>query len=114
MFPSTRDELMLSLTKDKQERELALALRFRNRSPNHRPLYPRTGCPARSTTSAVSEPGRGLQDGALPHRQIVYRDLWPGIDLRLREQSGVLKYEFHVRPGASPSDIHLAYAGRTA
>ena len=36
-----------------------------------------------------------------PHyRDVVYRDLWPGIDLRLREQSGVLKYEFHVRPGA--------------
>ena len=34
-----------------------------------------------------------------------------GIDLRLREQSGVLKYEFHVRPGASPSDIRLAYGG---
>ena len=33
------------------------------------------------------------------------------IDLRLREQSGVLKYEFHVRPGASPSDIQLAYGG---
>ena len=36
------------------------------------------------------------------------------IDLRLREQAGVLKYEFHVRPGASPSDIRLAYGGPTA
>ena len=44
-------------------------------------------------------------------RDVVYPDLWPGIDLRLREQSGVLKYEFHVRPGASPSDIRLAYDG---
>ena len=42
---------------------------------------------------------------------MVYADLWPKIDLRLREQSGVLKYEFHVRPGASPSDIGLAYGG---
>ncbi len=42
---------------------------------------------------------------------MVYRDLWPGIDLRLRGQSGVLKYEFHVDPGASPSDIRLAYGG---
>ena len=44
-------------------------------------------------------------------RDVVYADLWPNIDLRLREQSGVLKYEFHVRPGASPSDIGLAYGG---
>jgi hypothetical protein len=42
---------------------------------------------------------------------VVYPDLWPKIDLRLREQSGVLKYEFHVRPGASTSDIALAYGG---
>ena len=44
-------------------------------------------------------------------RDVVYPDLWPGIDLQLREQSGVLKYEFHVQPGASPSDIRLAYDG---
>ena len=45
------------------------------------------------------------------YRDVVYRGLWPGIDLRLRGQSGVLKYEFHVHPGASPSDIRLAYGG---
>ena len=44
-------------------------------------------------------------------RDVVYTDLWPGIDLRLREQSGVLKYEFHVAPGASPADVQLAYGG---
>ena len=43
---------------------------------------------------------------------VVYTDLWPKIDLRLREQSGVLKYEFHVRPGASPSDIGWPTAAR--
>ena len=31
--------------------------------------------------------------------------------MRLHGQSGVLKYEFHVHPGASPSDIRLAYGG---
>ena len=41
----------------------------------------------------------------------MYPDLWPNIDMRLNEQSGVLKYEFHVHPGASPSDIRLAYDG---
>src|SRR5262249_49562215 len=43
--------------------------------------------------------------------QVVYRDLWHGIDLRLREHGGALKYDFRVRPGARASDIRLAYAG---
>ena len=43
--------------------------------------------------------------------QVVYRDLWPGVDLRLRDQAGALKDEFQVRPGARPADIRLAYAG---
>jgi hypothetical protein len=45
------------------------------------------------------------------YRDVVYRNLWSGIDLRLRDQSGVLTYEFVVRPGASPSAIQLAYRG---
>ena len=34
---------------------------------------------------------------------VVYRDLWPGIDLKLSGQPGELKYEFRVRPGAKVS-----------
>ena len=43
--------------------------------------------------------------------QIVYRELWPGIDLHLRDAAGTLKYEFRVRPGANPAQIQLAYEG---
>ena len=58
-----------------------------------------------------NDPARWHTD--LPHySQVVYRDLWPGIDLRLSRQHASLKYEFHVRPGASPADIRLAYATR--
>jgi hypothetical protein len=32
--------------------------------------------------------------------EIVYRDLWPAIDLKLRNEHGSLKYEFVVRPVA--------------
>ena len=41
----------------------------------------------------------------------MYRDLWPGIDLHLRDVAGTLKYEFRVRPGTSPTSIRLAYNG---
>src|SRR6185436_9329270 len=43
--------------------------------------------------------------------QIVYRELWPGIDLQLRDVAGSLKYEFRIRPGADPAKIQLAYDG---
>ena len=42
---------------------------------------------------------------------VVYRELWPGIDVRLSGREGALKYEFRVRPGARPEDIRLAYRG---
>ena len=45
------------------------------------------------------------------YTSVVYRDLWPGVDIVLQGQDGQLKYEFRVRPGARPSDIRLAYAG---
>ena len=49
---------------------------------------------------------------AIPrYADVVYRDLWEGVDMVVRGESGALKYEFHIRPGARVSDIRLAYAG---
>jgi hypothetical protein len=47
----------------------------------------------------------------LTYGEIVYRDLWPGIDLLFRGDSGKLTYEFSVKPGARVKDIRLAYRG---
>ncbi len=43
--------------------------------------------------------------------KIIYRDLWPGIDLVFSGVRDRLKYEFIVRPGADPNLIRLAYSG---
>jgi hypothetical protein len=43
--------------------------------------------------------------------QVVYRDLWPGVDMAFRGAAGKLKYEFVVQPGARVADIRLAYRG---
>jgi hypothetical protein len=43
--------------------------------------------------------------------RLVYRNLWPGIDMVFGGKSGKLNYEFRVRPGAEVSDIRLGYAG---
>jgi hypothetical protein len=43
--------------------------------------------------------------------RIVYRGLWPGIDLAYSGTVDRMKYEFTVHPGADPSRIKLAYRG---
>ncbi len=43
--------------------------------------------------------------------EVIYRDLWPGIDLLFRSENGQLNYEFLLRPGAHVRDIQLAYRG---
>jgi beta-propeller repeat-containing protein len=49
--------------------------------------------------------------GLRTYRRVVYRDLWPGIDLAYSGNERRLKYEFVVAPGADPSRIRLAYRG---
>jgi hypothetical protein len=115
-FYMTPSSVMLTFAKrraaaaeDQAVDEVALALRFVGANPKVEPH-------GSQRTAGVINDLRG-SDPSQWHTQIpqfgevVYADLWPNIDLRLREQSGVLKYEFHVRPGASPSDIGLAYGG---
>ncbi|MDQ4042678.1 MAG: SBBP repeat-containing protein [Actinomycetota bacterium] len=43
--------------------------------------------------------------------ELVYEDLWAGVDAAVRGEDGSLKYEFLVEPGASVEDIGLAYRG---
>ncbi|HEY6334143.1 MAG TPA: SBBP repeat-containing protein, partial [Blastocatellia bacterium] len=43
--------------------------------------------------------------------RVVYRDLWPGIDLIYAGGTNAVKYEYRVKPGADPSMIQLAYRG---
>jgi uncharacterized repeat protein (TIGR01451 family) len=45
------------------------------------------------------------------YRKIIYRDLWPGIDLVYKGDVGRLKYEFLVAPGADPGLIQLGIRG---
>ena len=47
-------------------------------------------------------------------RRLVYRDLWPGIDLVYEGTVNRLKYHFVVHPGADPNLIRLAYRGASS
>jgi hypothetical protein len=66
-------------------------------------------------TDAVVSYFKGQPDewktGLPTYSKVVYRDLWPGIDLVYAGADGRLKYEFIVSPGSDPSWIRLAYSG---
>ncbi len=44
-------------------------------------------------------------------RSLIYRNLYPHIDLHIIQADGVIKHEFHVRPGGNPEHIALRYGG---
>jgi len=66
-------------------------------------------------TESVISYFRGRPDewksGLPAFSRIVYKDLWPGIDLAYTGSTDCLKYEFVVQPGVDPSTIRLAYRG---
>lgn len=45
------------------------------------------------------------------YQEVIYPEVWRGIDLIFKLRAQGLKYEFVVRPGASPSSIKLCYEG---
>jgi hypothetical protein len=49
--------------------------------------------------------------GLPAYSKVIYKDLWPGIDLVYYGTVNRLKYEFIVHPGADPSQIRLSYRG---
>lgn len=49
--------------------------------------------------------------GEVIYRDVVYRDVWRGIDARISPAAKGLKYSFEVSPGADARAIHLRYSG---
>ena len=66
-------------------------------------------------TGAVISYFQGAKDdwktGLSTYSRIVYRELWPGIDLVYTGTADRLKAEYIVKPGADPSLIRMAYRG---
>ena len=79
---------------------------------------PKSQLVAEEKTDAVISYFKGAPsqwNAGLPtYRRLVYRNLWPGIDLVYRGRVDQLKYEFIVRPGADPAQIKLAYRGASS
>ncbi|HEC82254.1 MAG TPA: hypothetical protein ENI53_00005, partial [Thermoplasmatales archaeon] len=47
----------------------------------------------------------------LNYKEVVYHEIYPGIDLHYYTRNGVLKYDFVVHSGADPSLIRIRYDG---
>jgi hypothetical protein len=109
-FFLTPRELRLAFqTGSDRRRGVALALRFLGGNPQV-VLKGEQRLPGKVNYLRSNDPAR-WRTGLRGYGRIVYRELWPGVDLALRGRAGELKYEFRVRPGARPADIRLAWRG---
>ena len=59
---------------------------------------------------AGADPAKWQHD-SFAYAELVYRDLYPGIDARYQITGERLKSEFLIAPGADPSLIRMTYAG---
>jgi len=79
-----------------------------------RPVAPQGEASPPATISYWRDGGAASQTGLPTYGRVVYRDLWPGIDLAYAGTASQLKYTFLVKPGADPEQIRLAYRGAMA
>jgi hypothetical protein len=99
----------VAAVKDQKSRHVLLGLRFLQSNPRVS-LAAEERAPGELNYFRGNDPAH-WQTGLPMYSQVVYRELWPGVDLKLSEQEKSLKYEFHIRAGTQVSNIRLAYAG---
>lgn len=79
---------------------------------------PRLKLQAQDPAAAVVSYFRGSPEqwktGLPTFSSVLYKEVWPGIDLEFAGPEGNLKYTFHVHPGADPKQIRFAYRGASS
>ena len=97
-----------ALSPQREAQRWVVKLDFVDADPKARPV-------GQEPTAAVISYFKGAREewttGLPTYASLVYRDLWPGIDLVYTSTGSRLKYTFVVQPGADPSQIKLAYRG---
>lgn len=66
--------------------------------------------PGESNYFLDNDPGKWASH-VKKYSEIVYNEIWPGIDLQLLSTPNGLKYNFILHPGASLAQIQMAYQG---
>jgi hypothetical protein len=108
-FFFTQKGAMLSFAEGKGYGGHALALDFLGANP-HATLTAQERLAGEVNYLQGDNPAK-RQQGLPAHGELLYDGLWPGIDMAVRGEGGNLKYEFHLKPGASVEDVRLAYRG---
>ncbi len=106
--PPTVGATSARLDSDAAHRRWAVALDFVGARPE---LRPESLAEAATVVSYFTGPPQQWRTGLRTSSRIIYRELWPGIDLVFSGSVNHLKHEFIVRPGADPQAIRLAYRG---
>src|SRR5207245_8800921 len=73
-------------------------------------IEPRQLLPGTYNYYLGNDPAR-WRTGVRSYAEVVYREVWAGIDLRLYGNGRHLEQEFVVKPGGDPSRIRVAYRG---
>ncbi len=66
---------------------------------------------AETVVSFFKGPEESWLTGLSSYRRVIYRNLWPGIDLSFSGNRNHLKYELVINPGADVSCIKMSYRG---
>ncbi len=59
----------------------------------------------------IGNDSKNWRTGAVGYSELVYRDVWPGIDVRFVAKGADVEQEFLVYPGADASRIRISYRG---
>lgn len=86
-----------------------LRIRFVDANPNP-DIEAQNLLPTRYNYFIGNDPGRWRSD-VPAFGEVVYRDLWPGIDLVFHEDRGAIRYEVRAVAGADPRLAEFAYEG---
>src|SRR5262249_20646531 len=73
-------------------------------------IEPRQILPGAYNYYLGNDPAR-WRTGVRAYGEVVYREIWDGVDLRLYGNGRQLGQEFVVRPGGDPSRIRVVYRG---
>ncbi len=92
-----------------QPDDLTLAITF----PQSNHVLPNGAMPQRARLNyCFGDEGRGSATNVPTWGEVVYKNLYDGVSLHVTGSSaGILKYEFHVAPGADYSSISLSLSG---
>jgi len=89
----------------------ALGIRFVD--PNPRPVVEGLGELPGSYNFFLGRDPAGWRSDIRSFERVIYRDVWPGVDVVYRHRDGRLTYEILAAPGVDPSTVSFDYEGGT-